>query len=82
MPDNNSSIDGKIVKLDSENLLIKYAEKYGYTFEHEATYEKMCLVNDAVYIAKHDGKWDATGAQFAVPYVFTYTLTGCATPIA
>ena len=47
-----------------------FAEKYGYTFEHEATYEKMCLVNDAVYIAKHNGKWDATGVQFAVPYVF------------
>ena len=31
----------------------KFAEKYGYTFEHEATYEKMCLVNDAVYIARY-----------------------------
>lgn len=30
-----------------------FAQKYGYTFEHEATYEKMCLVNDAVYIAKY-----------------------------
>lgn len=27
--------------------------KYGYNFEHEATYEKMCLVNNAVYIAKY-----------------------------
>ena len=53
----------------------EYANKYGYTFEHEATYEKMCLVNDAVYIAKykdgkHAGEWTATGAQFQVPYVF------------
>ena len=55
-----------------------YGKQYGYSFEHEATYEKMCLVNDAVYIAKHidapweedAGKWTATGAQFAVPYVF------------
>lgn len=52
-----------------------FAKKYGYTFEHEATYDRMCLVNDAVYIAKykggkHDGEWTATGAQFAVPYVF------------
>ena len=23
------------------------------TFEHEATYDRMCLVNDAVYIAKY-----------------------------
>lgn len=48
-----------------------FAKQYGYTFEHEATYEKMCLVNDAVYIAKYqDGEWTATGTQFAVPYVF------------
>ena len=52
-----------------------FAEKYGYTFEHEATYERMCLVNDAVYIAKykdgkHAGEWTATGTQFQVPYVF------------
>ena len=31
----------------------------------------MCLVNDAVYIAKYkDGKWTATGTQFQIPYVF------------
>lgn len=52
-------------------FVMDYGRAYGYTFEHEATYEKMCLVNDAVYIAKYkDGKWTATGAQFAVPYVF------------
>lgn len=32
---------------------MEFAEKYGYTFEHEATYDRMCLVNDAVYIAKY-----------------------------
>ena len=52
-----------------------FAKGYGYTFEHEATYDRMCLVNDAVYIAKYkDGKeagqWTATGTQFQVPYVF------------
>ena len=52
-----------------------YGRLYGYTFEHEATYDRMCLVNDAVYIAKykdgkHAGEWTATGTQFAVPYVF------------
>lgn len=46
-----------------------YGKMYGYTFEHEATYDRICLVNDAVYIAK-DGEWTATGAQFQVPYVF------------
>lgn len=50
---------------------MKFAEEYGYTFEHEATYERMCLVNDAVYIAKYTtGEWTATGTQFQVPYVF------------
>ena len=57
------------------DFVMEFGKKYGYTFEHEATYEKMCLVNDAVYIAKykdgkHAGEWTATGTQFAVPYVF------------
>ncbi|MBQ8707861.1 MAG: hypothetical protein IJ523_07230 [Succinivibrionaceae bacterium] len=56
-------------------FVMNYGKQYGYTFEHEATYDKMCLVNDAVYIAKYkggkkDGQWTATGKQFAVPYVF------------
>ena len=34
-------------------FVMDFGEEYGYTFEHEATYEKMCLVNDAVYIAKY-----------------------------
>lgn len=53
------------------DFVIEYGKEYGYTFEHETTYDKMCLVNDAVYIARlEDGKWTATGAQFAQPYVF------------
>ena len=53
------------------DFVMEFGKKYGYTFEHEATYDKMCLVNDAVYIAKYkDGAWTATGAQFAQPYVF------------
>lgn len=63
--------------------VMKFGEKYGYTFEHEATYEKMCLVNDAVYVAKVGwakkaskiGKWEAVGAQFQVPYVFKTMFT-------
>ena len=34
-------------------FVMDFGKKYGYTFEHEATYERMCLVNDAVYIAKY-----------------------------
>ena len=57
------------------NFVRKFGEEFGYTFEQEACFEKFCLVNDAVYIAKfkdgkNAGKWTATGAQFAVPYVF------------
>lgn len=72
----------KIANAD-ENIIrfvMEYGKKYGYEFEHEATYERMCLVNDAVYIAKVCGGehgeelevpyWTATGTQFQVPYVF------------
>ena len=56
-------------------FVMDFGKKYGYIFEHEATYDRMCLVNDAVYVAKYkDGKkagqWTPTGTQFAVPYVF------------
>lgn len=56
-------------------FVMEFGKQYGYTFEHEDTYDRMCLVNDAVYIAKyktgdHAGEWTATGTQFAVPYVF------------
>jgi hypothetical protein len=52
-----------------------FGKEFGYTFETEANFEKFCLVNDAVYVAKHldgkhAGKWTATGTQFQVPYVF------------
>lgn len=70
---------------DIIEFVMHFGKRYGYTFEHEATYEKICLVNDAVYIAKYaDGAhefklptgekvmtpWTATGTQFQVPYVF------------
>ena len=61
-------------------FVMDYGKEYGFTFEHEDTYSKMCLVNDAVYIARYqnahvddDGVehwWTATGTQFQVPYVF------------
>ena len=62
--------DNKIIK-----FVIDFGKRYGYTFEHEATYDRMCLINDAVYIAKYKdgknaGKWTATGTEFQVPYVF------------
>ena len=44
----------KIPNATSEiiKFVVDYGKMYGYNFEHEATYERMCLVNDAVYIAK------------------------------
>lgn len=60
---------------DIIQFVTDYGKQYGYNFEHEATYDRMCLVNDAVYIAKykdgkHAGEWTATGTQFQIPYVF------------
>ena len=56
-------------------FVMDFGKRYGYNFEHEATYDRICLVNNAVYIAKykdgkHAGEWTATGTQFQVPYVF------------
>lgn len=67
---------------DIITFCMAFANNYGYIFEHEATYDRMCLVNDAAYIAKYDangvrnkkgrhaGEWTATAAQFQQPYVF------------
>ena len=54
------------------NFVKNFGKKYGYTFEHEATYDVFCLVNDAVYVARdaEDGHWTATGAEFRHPYIF------------
>lgn len=60
------------------DFVMEYGALYGYTFEHEATYERLCLVNNAVYVAKDasDGHWTATGKEFQVPYVFKKLFTG------
>lgn len=62
------------------DLVMEFGQHYGYEFEHEATYEKMALVNDAVYIAKTAAgrdpeHWEAVGAQFAHPYVYKTLFT-------
>ena len=63
-------------------FIYDYGKKFGYTFEVEHKFEKLCLVNDAVYICKYTedpangkkaGQWDGTGDQFkkeSSPYVF------------
>lgn len=66
---------------EMKDFVCKFGREYGYEFETEAEFQKFCLVNDAVYVArfaepkidKKTGKeiwWTATGAQFAVPAVF------------
>lgn len=57
------------------NEVIEFGKKYGYEFEHETTYSKFCLVNDAVYIAKDGQNWVAVGAQFQHAYVFKTLFT-------
>lgn len=60
-----------------EDFVYEFGRKYGYTFEVEAEWDKICLVNDAVFIGKQSEtspdspkQWTATGAQFKQPYVF------------
>ena len=57
------------------DFVFEFGKKYGYDFEHENTYDKFCLVNDAVYIARSGDKWTAVGAQFQHPYVFKKLFT-------
>lgn len=72
----------KIANADQEiiDFVFNFGDKYGYTFEHEKTYDKLCLVNDAVYVAKtgpeEKAEWTAVGAQFKVPYVYKTLFTG------
>ena len=64
---------------DDIQKVMEFGKRYGYDFEHEATYAKMVLVNKAVYIARyafpHEGEWTATGKQFQEPYVFKKLFT-------
>lgn len=80
----------KIPKATTEIIdkIIEFGKRYGYDFELEATYDKFCLVNDAVYIARTINlnyetdpdnvwkrKWVAVGAQFQHPYVYKTLFT-------
>lgn len=56
-------------------FVMDFGKRYGYDFEHEKTYEKLCLVNDAVFIGKTEGKWSAVGKQYQHPYVFKTLFT-------
>src|SRR5690606_28424140 len=57
------------------DFITEYGKQYGYDFEHEVTYDRFCLINDAVYIARAGDKWTAVGAQFQHPYVYKTLFT-------
>lgn len=52
---------------DIIQFVIDFGKKYGYTFEHEATYDRMCLVNDAVYIARYKDADDCKALYDYIP---------------
>jgi hypothetical protein len=54
----------------------KHGKEYGYDFEHEVTFDRFCLVNDAVYIARKGDKWTAVGSQFQHPFIFKTLFSG------
>jgi energy-coupling factor transporter ATP-binding protein EcfA2 len=58
------------------DFVVEFGRQYGYEFVHEKTFDKFCLVNDAVYIGRAKGQWTAVGAQFQHPYVFKKLFTG------
>lgn len=68
----------KILNPDDKvrEFIFEYGKKWGYDFEVEASYDRFCLVNDAVYIAHDEEGWHATGTQFQVPYVFKTLFSG------
>lgn len=58
-------------------FIIDFGHSYGYNFEVEHVFDRICLVNNAVYIAKcaendpdSPGLWEATGKQFQIPYIY------------
>jgi hypothetical protein len=58
------------------DLVTQFGMLWGYDFEHEATYDKFYLANDAVYVAKKGTEWTAVGSQYQHPYVFKSLFSG------
>lgn len=66
---------------DPTDDILKFVDdlgaKYGYKFDIEHTWNRICLVDKAQFIGLHDYddpespyEWDATGAKFQVPYIY------------
>ena len=69
----------KVVNADKDisDFIFSYGKEYGYNFEIENIFERICLVNNSTFIAKcaeddpeTPGKWVSKATQFQVPYVF------------
>lgn len=66
---------------DPDDYILKFIEdfgkKYGYSFEIEDKFERICLTDKATFIAKFaDGKWFPKAATFAHPYIFKTLFSG------
>ena len=80
------SVKFPLTDLGLIDFVIAFGKEYGYEFDHEETYDKFCLVNDAVYVAGIQAvpweenfpkyTWTAVGAQFQHPYVFKSLFSG------
>lgn len=73
----------KIVEATKEivDFCMEFAEKYGYQFEHEATYSKLFQMNDADYVAKYASEEYCTKAYGYIPgdnaaHGVSWTVTG------
>ena len=61
---------------DIKDFIMNFARQYGYKFDHEAHYKKLCLIDKAQYIAQdEEGNWTATGKEFQIPYIFKALFT-------
>jgi len=65
-----------------EEFIFNFGKDYGYNFEIENVFERICLVNTSTFIAKcadddpdTPGQWLAKAEQFAVPYLFKSLFT-------
>ena len=74
----------KVINPDEyiEKFILDFGKRYGYSFEVEHEFEKICLVNDAVYIAKvteNDSDWKKEckkAIEKGLPEPTRWTATG------
>lgn len=60
---------------DQKNYILNFAKQFGYNFEIEAHFKKLCLLDDTNYLALQDQadeepiepKWVITGSVFDIP---------------